>query len=90
MTARRFPPPWTAEDHLACFIVKDSTGQALAHIYYEVEPGGARPPSCSARMRRDGSQRTSPSCRSCCANKNGPDSRRGQAGGYRLERVYEE
>ena len=39
MTARRFPPPWTAEDHLACFIVKDSTGQALAHIYYENEPG---------------------------------------------------
>ena len=23
----------------ACFVVKDSTGQALAHIYYEVEPG---------------------------------------------------
>jgi hypothetical protein len=39
VTARRFPPPWTAEDHLACFIVKDSTGQALAHIYYEIEPG---------------------------------------------------
>jgi hypothetical protein len=36
---RRFPPPWTAEDHLACFIVKDSTGQALAHIYFEDEPG---------------------------------------------------
>ena len=35
MTKRRFPPPWTVEDHLACFIVKDSTGQALAHIYYE-------------------------------------------------------
>ena len=33
--------PWTVEDHLACFIVKDSTGQALAHIYYyyEDEPG---------------------------------------------------
>ena len=39
MTARRFPPPWTVEDHLACFIVKGSTGQALAHIYYEDEPG---------------------------------------------------
>ena len=39
MTERRFPPPWSAEDHLACFIVKDSTGQALAHIYYEDEPG---------------------------------------------------
>jgi hypothetical protein len=36
MPARRFPPPWSAEDHLACFIVKDSTGQALAHIYYEL------------------------------------------------------
>jgi hypothetical protein len=32
---RRFPPPWTVEDHLARFIVKDRTGQALAHIYYE-------------------------------------------------------
>ena len=32
---RHFPPPWTVEDHLACFIVKDRTGQALAHIYYE-------------------------------------------------------
>ncbi|MFZ1152679.1 MAG: hypothetical protein WAR76_23585 [Xanthobacteraceae bacterium] len=39
MTARRFPPPWTVEDHLACFIVKDSTGQSLAHIYWEDEPG---------------------------------------------------
>ena len=35
METRRFPPPWTVEDHLACFIVKDRTGQALAHIYYE-------------------------------------------------------
>jgi hypothetical protein len=32
---RRFPPPWTVEDHLACYIVKDSKGQALAHIYYD-------------------------------------------------------
>jgi hypothetical protein len=32
---RRFPPPWIVEDHLACFIVKDRTGQPLAHIYYE-------------------------------------------------------
>jgi len=35
MAERRFPPPWIVEDHLACFIVKDSKGQALAHIYYE-------------------------------------------------------
>ena len=32
---RRFPPPWTVEELEACFVVKDRTGQALAHIYYE-------------------------------------------------------
>jgi hypothetical protein len=39
MTARRFPPPWTVEDIGACFIVKDSTGQKLAAVYYAEEPG---------------------------------------------------
>jgi hypothetical protein len=37
--SRRFPPPWTVEDIGACFIVKDSTGQKLAAVYYEEEPG---------------------------------------------------
>jgi len=38
--ARRFPPPWTVEEHNdACFIVKDATGQALAYVYFEDEPG---------------------------------------------------
>ena len=36
---RYFPPPWIVEDHLACFIIKDSNGQALAYVYYEEEPG---------------------------------------------------
>jgi hypothetical protein len=36
---RRFPPPWTVEDIGACFLVKDSTGQKLAAVYYEEEPG---------------------------------------------------
>jgi hypothetical protein len=39
MTARRFPPPWTVEDIGAAFVVKDSTGQKLAHVYFEDEPG---------------------------------------------------
>jgi hypothetical protein len=30
---RRFPPPWSA------FVVKDSTGQQLAYVYFEEEPG---------------------------------------------------
>ncbi len=39
-SARRLPPPWTVEEHNnACFIVKDATGQALAYVYFEDEPG---------------------------------------------------
>ena len=37
---RRFPPPWTIEEYNeACFIVRDSTGQALGYFYFEDEPG---------------------------------------------------
>ncbi|MGP0073317.1 MAG: hypothetical protein ACLPWF_15470 [Bryobacteraceae bacterium] len=37
---RRFPPPWTIEEHNdACFIVRDNTGQALGYFYFEDEPG---------------------------------------------------
>ena len=45
MPGRRFPPPWTVEDHNdACFIVKDKNGFAVAYVYYEEEPGrGLRP-----------------------------------------------
>jgi hypothetical protein len=39
MTTRRFPPPWSVEDIGAAFVVKDSTGQQLAYIYFEDEPG---------------------------------------------------
>jgi hypothetical protein len=38
-SARRFPPPWTIEEHNdACFIVEDAAGQALGHFYFEDEP----------------------------------------------------
>ena len=38
MTTRRFPPPWTVEEHNdACFIVKDATGRAVAYVYFEEE-----------------------------------------------------
>jgi hypothetical protein len=39
MTERRFPPPWSVEDIGAAFVVKDSTGQQLAYVYFEDEPG---------------------------------------------------
>ena len=36
--ARRFPPPWTAEEADACFVVRDANGQALTYVYFEEEP----------------------------------------------------
>jgi hypothetical protein len=39
-SARRFPPPWIVEEmNNACFNVRDATGQALAYVYFEEEPG---------------------------------------------------
>jgi hypothetical protein len=34
------PPPRTVDDLMAAFIVRDRTGQALAYVYFEDEPGG--------------------------------------------------
>jgi hypothetical protein len=39
MPPRRFPPPWSVEERPACFIVNDASGQPLAYVYYEEEPG---------------------------------------------------
>ena len=39
MSTRRFPPPWTFEDIDAAFVVKDGSGQKVAYVYYEEEPG---------------------------------------------------
>ena len=52
---RRFPPPWTIEEHNnACFIVKDATGQALGYFYFEEEPGR---PSAAKLLTRDEARR---------------------------------
>ena len=39
MTQRRFPAPWTVEEQDAWFVVRDDSGQALAYVYFEEEPG---------------------------------------------------
>ena len=35
MPQRRFPPPWIAQEHDACFIVRDHTGLNLAYVYFQ-------------------------------------------------------
>jgi hypothetical protein len=37
--ARRFPPPWSIEEHPESFAIVDANGQALAYVYHEDEPG---------------------------------------------------
>jgi hypothetical protein len=39
VAGRRFPRPWSVEETDARFIVRDSSGQALAYAYFEDEPG---------------------------------------------------
>ena len=55
---RRFPPPWIVEEHNACFIVSDATGQALGYFYFEDEPGRRSAANLLTRdeARRDGGQ----------------------------------
>jgi len=36
---RRFPPPWSIDELEACFVVRDDSGQVLAYVYFEDEPG---------------------------------------------------
>jgi hypothetical protein len=33
------PAPWSVEDIGAAFVVKDGSGQKVAYVYYEDEPG---------------------------------------------------
>jgi hypothetical protein len=47
VTPRRFPPPWSAEETNASYIVRDANGQALAYVLFR---GGAR--TVAKRQRR--------------------------------------
>jgi hypothetical protein len=39
LSGSRFPPPWSVEELDACFVVRDDSGQKLAYVYFEDEPG---------------------------------------------------
>ena len=50
---RRFPGPWSIEESLEAFIVKDANGQALAYLYFENESQRRiSTKSCSRATRR--------------------------------------
>jgi hypothetical protein len=35
---RRFPQPWSIDEHPESFIVRDAAGRALGYFYYDPEP----------------------------------------------------
>jgi hypothetical protein len=53
--AHCFPPPWSVEEPNACFIVKDSSGQKLAYVYFEDQPGRR---SAAKLLTKDEARRT--------------------------------
>lgn len=53
-STRRFPPPWTIEEHRESFIVHDATGQPLSYVYFDDEPTRR---SVTGRLTRDEARR---------------------------------
>jgi hypothetical protein len=54
---RRFPTPWDIEEYnRSCFIVRDNSGQALAYVYFEDEPGRRAAANSLPGTRRGGSR----------------------------------
>ena len=39
MSGRGFRSPWTVEELIDCFVVRDANGQALGYFYFEEDHG---------------------------------------------------
>jgi hypothetical protein len=67
MPARRSPPPWSVEDIGAAFVVKYSSGQKLAYVYYEEMPGRR---SAAKLLSQDEARRATKRRDSYCNSRN--------------------
>ena len=54
MLGHRFPSPWTSEEHLGYFVVRDGSGQAIAYVYFEHE---TRPAMAAKLLTKDEARR---------------------------------
>ena len=43
MTARHFPPPWSAEEGDNYFVVRDREGQQLVYVHFDNPRAAAKP-----------------------------------------------
>ena len=67
MTARRFPPPWSAEVQPNYYVVRDANGQQIAYVYYSNDP---KRRSAAKLLTKDEARRIAAiiaSCLSWCA-----------------------
>jgi hypothetical protein len=88
-TARRFPPPWSAEVQPNYYVVRDANKQQLAYIYYESEPGRR---SAAKMLSKDEARRIAANIANCPSYCGNPDATCGNirdgGGFYWLGRPY--
>jgi hypothetical protein len=53
----RFPAPWYVDELEESFVIKDSSGQALAYVYFETDPNNESRRTIMNRLTREEARR---------------------------------